>query len=186
MSPAPLKTDWIQVASAAKTDRNQMDRLLKAHLWVVKRRVAQYKGMSHYDDLYQEGMLGLMKAAEKFDASKGFQFSTYAGWWVRQKVQRAAWGDFKKRAKSLDDSVGEDSETALLDTVPDPKALAAFDLDGVVQDGQEAKSVLMLLTVKESRAMELRFGVTVPAKEENEGGKRMRALQAKCRRRMAA
>ena len=40
-------------------------------------------------DLVQEGSLGLIKAAEKFDYKKGFKFSTYATWWIRQTIIRA-------------------------------------------------------------------------------------------------
>ncbi|MEV6652953.1 sigma-70 family RNA polymerase sigma factor [Streptomyces sp. NPDC051219] len=42
-----------------------------------------------YDDLFQNGALGLMRAARKFDPAKGFKFSTYATWWVRQSISRA-------------------------------------------------------------------------------------------------
>ncbi|MFF4201952.1 sigma-70 family RNA polymerase sigma factor [Streptomyces sp. NPDC001668] len=42
-----------------------------------------------YDDLFQHGALGLMRAARKFDPSKGFKFSTYATWWIRQSISRA-------------------------------------------------------------------------------------------------
>ncbi|MEV6401568.1 sigma-70 family RNA polymerase sigma factor [Streptomyces bobili] len=41
-----------------------------------------------YDDLFQHGALGLMRAARKFDPAKGFKFSTYATWWVRQAISR--------------------------------------------------------------------------------------------------
>ncbi|WP_269812593.1 sigma-70 family RNA polymerase sigma factor [Streptomyces atratus] len=41
-----------------------------------------------YDDLFQHGALGLMRAARKFDPAKGFKFSTYATWWVRQSISR--------------------------------------------------------------------------------------------------
>ena len=53
---------------------------------VAKRYVS--KGMS-FEDLLQEGILGLIKAVDKFDVEKGFKFSTYATWWIRQAVTRA-------------------------------------------------------------------------------------------------
>ena len=71
-------------------DKQAKDELTEANLRLVvniaKRHVG--KGM-YFLDLIQEGNLGLMKAVEKFDHSKGFKFSTYATWWIRQAITRA-------------------------------------------------------------------------------------------------
>lgn len=67
-------------------------RLIQCNLRLVvniaKRFAASGKGLP-LQDLIQEGNLGLIKATEKFDPEKGFRFSTYATWWIRQAVQRA-------------------------------------------------------------------------------------------------
>lgn len=67
--------------------RNEMAR---ANLRLVVSIARRYNGMGlPLDDLIQEGNLGLLKAVERFDYSRGFKFSTYATWWIRQAVGRA-------------------------------------------------------------------------------------------------
>ena len=66
------------------------ERFMKANLRLVLNIAMKFIGRGlPLADLIQEGNLGLMKAVDKFDHTKGFRFSTYASWWIHQKMIRA-------------------------------------------------------------------------------------------------
>jgi RNA polymerase primary sigma factor len=85
--PSDVRADleWV-----AEDGRRAKDHLLEANLRLVVSLAKRYTGRGMlFLDLIQEGNLGLIRAVEKFDYAKGYKFSTYATWWIRQAITRA-------------------------------------------------------------------------------------------------
>ena len=89
--PAKAKTpDFKDLEWVAKDGRRAKAHLLEANLRLVVSLAKRYTGRGmQFLDLIQEGNLGLIRAVEKFDYTKGYKFSTYATWWIRQAITRA-------------------------------------------------------------------------------------------------
>src|SRR3954449_1128842 len=90
----PLLTAAEEIELAKRIERGDLaakDRLITSNLRLVVSIARKYEGVSDLCliDTIQEGMLGLIRAAEKFDWRKGFRFSTYATLWIRQAIGRA-------------------------------------------------------------------------------------------------
>ena len=71
-------------------DESALNQMIRSNFRLVVSVATKYQGYSvPLEDLIQEGNLGLVKAAKKFDYRKNFRFSTYAVWWIRQSIMRS-------------------------------------------------------------------------------------------------
>src|SRR5918911_358310 len=93
IAKTPLLTADEEIALAKRIERGDLvakDHMTRANLRLVVSIAKRYRNQGlPFLDLIQEGTIGLVRAVEKFDYRKGYKFSTYATWWIRQAISRA-------------------------------------------------------------------------------------------------
>ena len=213
----PLLTAEQEVSLAKRIERGEMaakNQLIQANLRLVVSIARRYanRGLTLLD-LIQEGNLGLIRAVEKFDYRRGFKFSTYATWWIRQAVSRALADQARtiripvhmvetinklirvqrqllqdlgreptpeeiatdmgltpekvreiqkisQEPVSLENPVGDEGDSQLGDFIEDEQSVAPSDAVGELMQGEDLARVLELLTSRERRVLEMRYGLT--------------------------
>ena len=191
----PLLTPEEEIELAIRIGDNDpaaKRRLTEANLRLVVSIAKRYVGRGmQFLDLIQEGNLGLIKAVDKFDYTKGFKFSTYATWWIRQAITRAI-ADQARTIVSLETPIGEEEDSHLGDFIPDDDAPAPADAASATLLKEELAHVLKTLTPREERVLSMRFGLTdghphtleEVGKEFNVTRERIRQIEAKALRKL--
>jgi RNA polymerase sigma factor (sigma-70 family) len=129
--------------------------LIRANLRLVVSVAKHFMGRGiSFLDLLQEGNTGLLRAVELFDYAKGYKFSTYATWWIRQAISRAS-----QEPMSLSTPVGNEENSTPGDFIEDDSIVGPAEAASGELLREQVHSALDQLSPREREVLEMRFGL---------------------------
>lgn len=163
------------------------EKLVRANLRFVISVAKKYDGFSNLslDDLISEGNLGLAKAAERFDETKGFKFISYAVWWIRQTIIVALQNSSMIRIpqnKAQEFKKAKDTFSLLereLGREPSTDEIVDYMYENLPQEEQQQKNIVVRLrkSVASSMVSQNHLSLTSPMSSDEEGGTLLDVLE---------
>lgn len=172
-----LEEEKTLATKAFRGDKTAQKKLVEANLRFVIKIANQYQGYMDVEDLINEGNLGLIHAAEKYDPKTGNKFSTYAVWWIKAYIQKAIretstgirfpaykyeeMKNSKWRIASLDKVIGGegDEETTLMTFLQDERLVNPEDRFWEQETSSQLKKLIKSLSKNEQTVLTKRFGL---------------------------
>ena len=174
-----LLTAADEVRLAKRIERGDLsakEQMIESNLRLVHALARPYRGRGvPYEDLVQEGVVGLIRAVERFDHRRGRKFSTYAAWWIRRSLMDAldkarairipaaaarqrAQRDLPRVTQSLDAPIGEDA-TPLYELIADEAAQSPWQRADELEARREVWSMLGKLPPRHRQVLARRYGL---------------------------